>query len=59
MSHRRGDDFTLVGFADGVFERYNLEQYNGEYVYVRGRLNFYEGRPQFVVDQGIEVWTEP
>jgi endonuclease YncB( thermonuclease family) len=59
ISHRRGNDFTLVGFRDGVFDQYNLEEHRGEYVYIRGVLNFYQGRPQFIVDNGIEVWTEP
>lgn len=59
MGHQRGDDFTLVGFRHDTFAPYDLEQYDGEYVYVRGELQFYQGGPQFIVDDGIEVWLEP
>jgi len=59
ISHRRGDDFQLVGFRDGVFDSVDWESFVGGYVYVRGRLGFYNDHPQFVVDRGVEVWTEP
>lgn len=59
LSHRRGNDFQLVGFRAGVFDTIDWDRFVGGYVYVRGRLGFYRGNPQFVVDRGIEVWTEP
>jgi len=59
VSRQIANDFNIISFRNGFLESLNLEQYIGEYVYVRGRLAFYRERPQFVADQGIEAWTEP
>ena len=59
LSHRIGDDFTIVSFREGHLESLALEQYVGEYVYVRGELGFYREKPQFIAERGLEVWLEP
>lgn len=59
MSHQITNDFTLVSFREGVLESLNLERFRGEFVYARGRLNFFRDRPQFIVDREFEMWIEP
>jgi len=59
MSHKKGMDFTIVSFKAGLLERLELEKHAGEYVYVRGRVTTYKGRPQFKLDDGpVKVWVE-
>jgi endonuclease YncB( thermonuclease family) len=59
LSHRIGNDFIMVAFRDGVLSSYDFERYRGEYFYVRGRVNLYRGSPQFILDDGVEIWMEP
>ena len=59
MAYRRGENFTLVGFGPDPFGDYDFESVRGEYAYVRGELAFHRERPQFVVNDGVEIWTEP
>ena len=59
IGHRRGDDFQIVAFRDGALEDLQLERFAGEYFYMRGRLDFYRGSPQFVADYGLDMWIEP
>ncbi|MBN1944746.1 MAG: thermonuclease family protein [Bradymonadales bacterium] len=59
LSHRVTDDFALISFDASDFEPFHFEQYEGEYLYVRGTLRFYEGKPQMYVNRHLEVWIEP
>lgn len=59
MSHRKNEDFAIISFKAGEIEALGLEKYSGEYVFVRGRVSIYKGRPQFNLGEApVKVWVE-
>ncbi len=59
LSHQKNNDFALISFRQGDVEKLGLERYSGEYVYVRGRVSIYKGRPQFKLEEApVKVWVE-
>ena len=58
LSHTKKHNFALVSQTLAGLDALNLDQYQGEYFYVRGTLSAYKGSPQFQVTAIEKVWTE-
>ncbi len=59
LSHEKKNDFTLVAFDDAQLETLAPGRYYGWYVYVRGRVSLYRGRPQMKATDVRRIWMEP
>jgi len=58
MSHVRGTSFSLVAFELADFEALDIDRYDGEYFYVRGKLSSYKDTYQFKVADIEAMWME-
>jgi endonuclease YncB( thermonuclease family) len=58
MSHTKGKDFSIVAFTDAELEALQIDAFDGEYFYVRGKLSTYNGRPQFRAENVERIWVE-
>ncbi|OIP38117.1 MAG: hypothetical protein AUK47_12545 [Deltaproteobacteria bacterium CG2_30_63_29] len=58
MSHVRGTSFSLVAFELADFEALDIDRYDGEYFYVRGKLSSYKDTYQFKAADIEAMWME-
>lgn len=60
FSHNKGKHFDVVLFPENYYllEELNLTNLEGEYIYVKGTLIEYKGKPEIILTEKSQVWTE-
>jgi endonuclease YncB( thermonuclease family) len=58
LPHDRTQKLGIVAFERAALDALNLNQYEGEYLYVRGKLSLYKGSPQILAADIERIWTE-
>lgn len=58
LSHRMRGEIYLVAFDDPQLAKIEPKKWEGEYVYVRGKVSTYRGRPQIKATDLVRIWRE-
>ncbi len=58
LSHKRFVDFAMVAFDKAAIDALDLDRFDGQYLYVRGKMTTYKGKYQFKVQNIEKMWME-
>ncbi len=58
LAHEKKNDFALVAFDEAELKKLSPGKWYGWYVYVRGRVSLYRGRPQMKAAEVRRIWME-